>query len=465
MAKIHPVTHPLPAFWSQDEDEFRNFRSTPELPPDIDIVIVGSGYAGAATAWHLVQDAEAASNPTPSILMLEARGVCDGATGRNGGHMRPDLYGHIPHYIKRDGLEHAVELAEFEIAHVQALKQFIAKEKIDCDFVLARSVDVWSDPDAAEAAKNTYKSMSGHHLEYMNDVFFHHGENAESISGVKGAKAVASYTAGMMWPSKFIKHLLKRLITDSKLNLQTHTPVHSVQAGRTPGWWDVQTEQGTVQTKTVIYANNAYVAGLLPEYRNAIVPCKGICCHISVPEGKTPPHLPNSYIERSESNVLSYLVPRPDGSIIVGGSSRLFMPHREQWYGNCDDSKLIEASKSYYDGYMQRTFRGWENSGAYVDNIWTGVMGYSFDSNAHIGAVPGKLGQYIIAGFNGHGMPQIWLCTKSLAKMINFNIPIEESGVPHLLRTSIERLQRADASCIEHGDILGDGSLKPAPHR
>jgi hypothetical protein len=37
-----------------------------------------------------------------------------------------------------------------------------------------------------------------------------------------------------------------------------------------------------------------------------------------------------------------------------------------------DDSTLIEPTKDYYNDFMQRTFRGWEDSGAHVKEIWTG---------------------------------------------------------------------------------------------
>lgn len=53
---------------------------TVTFPAECDIVIIGAGYAGASVAYHLVED-----NPSPpSIMILEARQACSGATGRNG---------------------------------------------------------------------------------------------------------------------------------------------------------------------------------------------------------------------------------------------------------------------------------------------------------------------------------------------------------------------------------------------
>ncbi|KAK4613498.1 hypothetical protein CLAFUW4_09335 [Fulvia fulva] len=452
-----PVTNPQPAFWGSNADEFHHHRTTPELPEYSDIVVIGAGYAGAATAWHLAKDRDP-SKPRQSVTVLEARGICSGATGRNGGHLRPDLYGHTPTYLERHGPDAAIELAEFEIAHIWAIKEFVEQENIDCDFVLARTVDTWANQEAADEATKVYETMKGHSVAYMRDVFFRYGPEAEGLSGVKGAKATASYTSGMMWPYKFIRHILKSLVASGDLNLQTHCPVTKV-VQNADGTFTITTARGTIRARKAVHASNAYVGGLLPEYSKSIVPCKGICCRITVPEGKVAPLLSNSYIERDANRTLSYLVPRTDGSIIVGGASSLFKPHTEQWYNNVDDSVLIDSAKDYYDGYMQRTFRGWEDSEARVDQIWTGVMGYSYDSHAHIGEVPDRPRQLVIAGFNGHGMPVIWLSAKGVAKMLNDDVPFEETKVPRVFKTTKARLEVAQNGKEEYGDILGDGSL------
>ena len=56
-----------------------NHRTTSDLPHYADIVIVGSGITGASAARYLAEDARA---NRLSIVMLEAREACWGATGR-----------------------------------------------------------------------------------------------------------------------------------------------------------------------------------------------------------------------------------------------------------------------------------------------------------------------------------------------------------------------------------------------
>lgn len=270
--------------------------------------------------------------------------------------------------------------------------------------------------------------------------------------------ACASFTAGTLWPYKFIIHLVQKLTGNNAVNFQSHTPVKSILAHADEGFL-VETDRGTIHASKIVYANNAYVSGLLPEYKKNIIPCKGICCRITLPDGNLSPLLNNSYIHRTEDNTLSYLIPRADGSIVVGGASAKFQPFKDQWYNNVDDGTLIESVKDYYNHYMQRTFNGWENTGAQIDKIWSGIMGYSYDSNPHIGLVPAKENQFIIAGFNGHGMPVIWLAAKELAKMVVRGLPFEETTMPRLFQTSLFRIDRAMSGREEDGDILGSGKF------
>lgn len=84
MDKHFPVDGGMTSFWRSQPDTLDNHRSTESLPESSDIVIVGSGYTGAATAYHCLVESQSAQAKNPSIVILEARQACSGATGRNG---------------------------------------------------------------------------------------------------------------------------------------------------------------------------------------------------------------------------------------------------------------------------------------------------------------------------------------------------------------------------------------------
>lgn len=77
-----PVPNGSLSFWRTQLDSLDNHRTTEGLPEVADIVVIGSGYAGASTVYHILDKSNAASKP--SIVILEARQACSGATGRNG---------------------------------------------------------------------------------------------------------------------------------------------------------------------------------------------------------------------------------------------------------------------------------------------------------------------------------------------------------------------------------------------
>jgi glycine/D-amino acid oxidase-like deaminating enzyme len=187
---------------------------------------------------------------------------------------------------------------------------------------------------------------------------------------VKGAKAAWSFTAGHIWPYKMVMHLLS-LAVAAGVNLQTTTPVTGISSEtNADGYWTVSTPRGDVLAKKIIYATNGYTAGVAPQYTEKIIPSRGICSRITTP--KAAPNLPCTYSLRHSAGTYDYLIPRPDGSIVVGGARSMFFKDLKEWYGVVDDGKLIEPARDYFDGYMQRHFRGWEDSGAVTDRVWTG---------------------------------------------------------------------------------------------
>lgn len=87
-------------------------------------------------------------------------------------------------------------------------------------------------------------------------------------------------------------------------------------------------------------------------------------------------------------------------------------------------------------------------------------MGYSSDGLPHIGQVPGHDDQYILAGFTGHGMPQIFLAAEGLAKMISTGMTFEETGLPRLFKTSQSRLGAKESKIFDATPSMGGSQAK-----
>lgn len=75
-----PTPESSNSFWHSEPNEFLiRHRTTEELPAEADIVIVGSGITGTSAARYLAEDERAKGK---SVVLLEAREACWGATGR-----------------------------------------------------------------------------------------------------------------------------------------------------------------------------------------------------------------------------------------------------------------------------------------------------------------------------------------------------------------------------------------------
>ena len=69
----------MKSYWQDPPDEIADCRTTPHLPNEADIVVIGSGVSGASIAYNLLIE-----NPQRKVVLLEARQAASGASGRNG---------------------------------------------------------------------------------------------------------------------------------------------------------------------------------------------------------------------------------------------------------------------------------------------------------------------------------------------------------------------------------------------
>ncbi|OCT53760.1 FAD dependent oxidoreductase superfamily protein [Cladophialophora carrionii] len=448
-----PLPHPkpMPSYWLSYDSNLQNHRTTEALPPEADVVVIGAGYTGAATAYHIL---EKSSSKRPSVVILEARCICSGATARNGGHIKPDVYFNAVLSEKMFGPQMAQQLTRFEMQQVFDVKRLVEKEQIDCDFELTRAIDVFVDPRVAKQTIAAFEEMKASGYRFADDLhFIQDPKKAEQVSGVKGALAAFTFTAGTVWPYKLVCHLLRRCL-EWGANLQANTPVTKIaETADDRGRWTVTTPRGAVRAKKVVFATNAYLSTILPEFQDKITPARGVACRIAVAANskKPAPHLNNSYSIRYGPQEYDYLISRTDGSVVVGGAKQAVLLDETYWHNNINDSELIPGAEKYFTGYMQRMFHGWEDSGAEITDIWTGVMGYSSDLVPWVGDVPGRPGIFVNAGFTGHGMPRILGCSEALAAVVRGDVhSLKDTSLPAPYWITEDRLRAKESVTREY---------------
>lgn len=259
--------------------------------------------------------------------------------------------------------------------------------------------------------------------------------------------AIIQKKAASLWPYKLvawiIEHLLSKFPAPS-FNLQTNTPVTSLERHENGRYWTVTTPRGNISAKKVLLATNGYTSHLLPAFSDLIVPVRGQIGAILPPtpvSGGDPAHLNHSYVFGADPTPESgaprddYLVqrPLPTGELIYGGGRRFA---QDLGVGEWRDDELEPKVARYLrsslapaldltpdvgsDGPEKRT-EG--ELGASFE--WTGVMGYSRDQHAWVGPVPESLGGggpdgglWVCGGYTGHGMPAAALSAREVVRQM-----------------------------------------------
>lgn len=107
-----PARQPTASYWQQPLHSGLSSIQSTSLPTNRDVVIIGSGITACSVARELLQ-----SPRDLTLTVLEAREVCSGATGRNGGRINCVAVLDYDKYYQKFGKEAATKIVRFELAH------------------------------------------------------------------------------------------------------------------------------------------------------------------------------------------------------------------------------------------------------------------------------------------------------------------------------------------------------------
>ncbi|KAH7420077.1 FAD dependent oxidoreductase-like protein [Cadophora sp. MPI-SDFR-AT-0126] len=453
-----PTPNSTNSFWhSQPSKILLGHRTTETLPTEADLVIVGSGLSGTSAA-HFVREDEVGKNI--KVVMLEAREACWGATGRNGGHCQPFIYGNPP------------DVGAFEMRNYQHLKSFIATNNIPCDWRTLSVAHAYMDLSMFQHSLSIFEDLSKENPSYSDLVSVITPESTNpSLADLRIPTAAGAFLqkhAASVWPYKLVSWMLEKLLEgngkrEAKFNLQTNTAVTHLQKAA-DGSWIVHTPRGMIATKKVLLTTNAYTSHLLPEFRDLIVPVRGEMSSLIPPPTMQPGNDENPPFEYSYGFIGNgkqnrhqddYLIQRPYSKDVSSGGELMFGGGRsyaaKAGLGVSDDSSIDLPAAEYLRKeitvIVDIKSQEKELKATYE---WSGIMGYSRDDRPWVGELTEELGLgggkglFVCAGFTGHGMPNTCLSGKAAVDLM-LGRTGEEVDLPDSYRLSKERVVKARA--------------------
>lgn len=466
-----PVPNPTSAFWQDapPHPELVNIHSPDGPPRSADIVIVGSGITGAAIARTVLKElarkgelerekkdagkaeGDDARRAWTRVLVLEARQLCSGATGRNGGHIKASPHELFHRLVHSRGMkpERAARLCEMQTSHVQILKEVVQAEGIEevSEFREVQSIDFAVD----EATDKNMKDQMNEYLPYQPPGYkmvAHSGEEARKLFGVtEHVVGAVEYPAGALWPYRFVTALWRKLLDQfpDDLTLETGIAVNSVETGQDAQFpYTLSTTKGQIHARHVVHATNGLAAHLLPALLGKAM---GVLCHMTAQ--RPGQDFPKNNGKQSWSFIypqgFDYITQRATspngegGEVMIGGG--LFQSSKQgtDMLGVYDDSKTDAMTLMHLEGAMPTIFNwGAEAAGRRLIKAWSGIVGFSSDVLPLVGRLDSRItkrkvstgsrsgmqagtvppGEWIAAYFCGDGMVWAWLCGTAVGLML-----------------------------------------------
>lgn len=400
-----------PPFWIESEDPIKNYRSSPTLPHQADIVIIGAGLTGTSAAYHLMNAARSGK----TVLVLEASHPAAGASGRNGGNFQllPENYlgksydGLVnerlkwlqirypekdPVTLKSEAESQAKTLVRFSFLNMDRLRKIVRDERIECDLSDSGWLKIASTPDEEKALLGELawlQSLGAKGVEVLSPQQI---QDQIHIPAHFSGRLIRG--SGNYHPFKFVREVLKKTLAGG-IKVYTGVEVKQVSPMR-PGEVIVKTNEGEIKAGRVIVATNAYTPLIFPEL-------KGIQCVPS--QVVTLDHMPNSlqgYTVTERYGDIYYNFPRSTQRTDQNGKATGTLLYGLDFSEAATDPHHISPSQGLLQEQMTQIYERYPDSaGQPPSRCWVGPMGFSDDRVPSIGFLSKDV--IVAAGFQGYG--------------------------------------------------------------
>lgn len=356
----------------------------PPLMDDIetDTCIIGGGLAGVCTALSL------AEADTRAVL-LEAKHIGFGASGRNGGQVIQDYACGMDKLEQLLGAERAGDLWRWSGEAVDLVEQRVRRYAIDCDW--QRGYATVAVKPQHMAALQQWRDTAAQRYGYHGYTEWDHGEVCRHIGSNRYCGALYDTDSGHLHPLNYTLGLAKAAAGQGAL-LFEQTP--AVKLRRQEGLWRVETPQGSVVAQHVVLAVNTFPVrfgfAAADQYRSRYILPVGTYVIATEPLGEwNGDILPGNIAACDTRYVLDYYRKSADGRLLFGGKVN---------YRQAEpDAETLRRSMRQD---MLKVFP--QLAEVDIDFVWGGRVDISMNRAPDFRRIGPEL--YLLQGFSGHGV-------------------------------------------------------------
>jgi len=364
-----------------------------------DVVIVGGGFCGMATAWHLAE-----LLPGKRIVLLEGARCGYGASGRNGGFADTGVPG-LEWVWKHHGPEAARAHYDATVGGLGQIRSFARDQGIDCELEengTLRLAAQEADLELLSAQQQTLREIDVE-SELIDAATLKRTLHTERFAG-----ALRLPTHAIVNPAKLAVGM-RGAIESRGVEVSERSRVLRIEPGSRVR---IVTEFAEVEAPQAVVALNGYAPqiGLLA---NRILP---LCNYVCATEPLSPAQWEAIGWSGRESLadtrvMFMYLRPTADGRIVFGGESAPY------YYGGRPSSGNNAAAIALLQQSLLRTFPQLEGIG--FSHAWGGTMGFTADFVPSIGHLDDAPNVFFAGGFNGEGVVMTQVAGRILAELVS----------------------------------------------
>lgn len=361
-----------------------NYRPLPALRCNItaDLAIIGGGFTGVSTAYHFKR-----RYPEKRVVLLEAKSLANGASGRSGGQMLNWIYGSP----SDDDLLQKIHRTT--CAAMDEIEDIIRRHELDVSYRRDGVIRVCTSTRTAEQAHAEVERLQKLDIpvQYLNKL---------SLSGYVDYRDAHGATfdpgEGQINGAQFVREM-RLVLTSLGVEIYEQTPVLSVREGKTI---TLTVPNAEVHASAIALATNAYTPRL-GYFRSSIIPVHShvfATTPLSADQLKAIGWHKGAALDDDYTR-LAYLALTREGNIVFGGSASGY-----DYLYNGNESYPTE--KINLDK-MRRAFSDMLPGSASlkISHYWSGPVALNTSFVSGIFGVRGEHRNVFYAvGYNGHGV-------------------------------------------------------------